>query len=114
MYPHQVLALPTQNTAGQKNAFRPLLSESNQTEVNYKNLKKFFPFLKMADFAVEEVTFKWDLSPEEIANLTTDVIEKCRGVYDKVGSSKAEEVTIENTLQVNIFNQTLFTLATIE
>ncbi|KAK3755599.1 hypothetical protein QZH41_017596 [Actinostola sp. cb2023] len=53
----------------------------------------------MADYAVEEVTLRWDLNPEEISNLTKEVIEKSRKVYDNVGSLKAEEVTIENCLQ---------------
>lgn len=50
----------------------------------------------MATYAVEDVTFRWNLTPEEIANVTKEVIEKSKKVYDAVGSLKAEEVSVEN------------------
>lgn len=54
----------------------------------------------MAEYALEEVTLRWDLTPEEIANKTKEVIAKSKKVYDVVGSLKREEVTPENCLQV--------------
>lgn len=54
----------------------------------------------MAKYAIEDVTLRWDLVPEEIANITKEVIEKSKKTYDAVGALKPEEVTVENCLQV--------------
>lgn len=56
----------------------------------------------MAKYAVEDVTLRWDLTPEEIANITKDLIEKSKKVYDSVGALKPEEVNVQNCLQVKL------------
>jgi hypothetical protein len=54
----------------------------------------------MAEYIVEDVKFRWNLTPEDIAKRTDEVIEQSRKVYEKVGALKPEEVTFENCLQV--------------
>lgn len=54
----------------------------------------------MAVYCVEDVTFKWDLTPKDIAERTDQVIERSRKIFDSVGALKPGEVTLENCLQV--------------
>ena len=55
----------------------------------------------MATYFVEDVAFKWNLTPEDIAKKTDEVIERSRKVYDAVGALKPGEVTLENCLKVH-------------
>uniref|UniRef100_A0A8D0GNI7 Thimet oligopeptidase n=1 Tax=Sphenodon punctatus TaxID=8508 RepID=A0A8D0GNI7_SPHPU len=42
---------------------------------------------------------RWDLTAEQIKNLTADLIERTKEVYDRVGSQEQGEVSYENTLK---------------
>lgn len=51
-------------------------------------------------YFVEDLAFKWNLTPEDIVKRTDEVIEQSRKVFDSVGALKPGEVTQENCLQV--------------
>lgn len=42
---------------------------------------------------------RWDLSAQQIAELTTELMEQTKCVYDRVGSLKFEDVSYESTLK---------------
>lgn len=42
---------------------------------------------------------RWDLSAQQIAELTTELMEQTKRVYDQVGSLKFEDVSYESTLK---------------
>ncbi|XP_038596212.1 thimet oligopeptidase [Tachyglossus aculeatus] len=42
---------------------------------------------------------RWDLTAEQIENLTNELIEKTKLVYDRVGAQEQREVSYENTLK---------------
>ncbi|XP_041825595.1 thimet oligopeptidase-like [Melanotaenia boesemani] len=44
-------------------------------------------------------TLRWDLSPAEIRTTTDSLIARIKKVYDDVGSSNIENVSVENTLE---------------
>uniref|UniRef100_A0A8C0A2V0 Uncharacterized protein n=1 Tax=Bos mutus grunniens TaxID=30521 RepID=A0A8C0A2V0_BOSMU len=41
----------------------------------------------------------WDLSAQQIAELTTELIEQTKRVYDRVGAQEPQDVSYENTLK---------------
>lgn len=43
---------------------------------------------------------RWDLSAQQIGELTTELIEETKRVYDRVGSQELQDVSYENTLKV--------------
>ncbi|XP_029469040.1 thimet oligopeptidase isoform X2 [Rhinatrema bivittatum] len=43
---------------------------------------------------------RWDLTAEQITAMTTELIQKCKEMYDKVGSQDLSTVSYENTLKV--------------
>ncbi|XP_074834569.1 thimet oligopeptidase [Carettochelys insculpta] len=43
---------------------------------------------------------RWDLTAEQIENMTTELLERTKQVYDCVGSQEQGEVSYENTLKV--------------
>ncbi|XP_031561619.1 thimet oligopeptidase-like [Actinia tenebrosa] len=59
----------------------------------------------MAEYFVEDVAFQWNLTPEDIAKRTDEVIERSRKVYDSVGALKPGEVTLESCLQALANNE---------
>ncbi|TEA33418.1 hypothetical protein DBR06_SOUSAS8010310 [Sousa chinensis] len=42
---------------------------------------------------------RWDLSAQQIGELTTELIEETKRVYDRVGSQELQDVSYENTLK---------------
>jgi len=42
---------------------------------------------------------RWDLSAQQIGELTVELIEQTKRVYDQVGSQKFEDVSYESTLK---------------
>lgn len=42
---------------------------------------------------------RWDLSAQQIAELTAELMEQTKGVYDQVGSLEFEDVSYESTLK---------------
>ena len=42
---------------------------------------------------------RWDLSSQQIVELTAELMEQTKHVYDQVGSQKFEDVSYENTLK---------------
>ena len=42
---------------------------------------------------------RWDLSAQQIAELTTELIEQTKRVYDRVGAQEPQDVSYENTLK---------------
>lgn len=42
---------------------------------------------------------RWDLSAQQIGELTTELMEQTKRVYDRVGSQKLEDVSYESTLK---------------
>lgn len=42
---------------------------------------------------------RWDLSAQQIEELTVELIEQTKRVYDQVGSQKFEDVSYESTLK---------------
>lgn len=42
---------------------------------------------------------RWDLSAQQIVELTAELMEQTKHVYDQVGSQKFEDVSYENTLK---------------
>ncbi|KAM8960446.1 thimet oligopeptidase [Pelodytes ibericus] len=48
---------------------------------------------------VEENCLRWDLTPEQISLMTTELIEQAKCVYDDVGSLEMSSVTYGNTLK---------------
>ncbi|XP_057566080.1 thimet oligopeptidase [Hippopotamus amphibius kiboko] len=42
---------------------------------------------------------RWDLSAQQIGELTTELIEQTKRVYDRVGSQELQDVSYENTLK---------------
>ncbi|XP_043909921.1 thimet oligopeptidase [Protopterus annectens] len=69
---------------------RVTLSAMAPTEVLDSNSSRMSPVNRL----------KWDLTPEQIINLTEELIQKTKQGYDKVGSIKLNDVTYENTLKV--------------
>ncbi|XP_030075062.1 thimet oligopeptidase [Microcaecilia unicolor] len=47
-----------------------------------------------------ENQLRWDLTAEQISAMTTELIQKCKEVYDKVGLQDLSDVSYENTLKV--------------
>lgn len=42
---------------------------------------------------------RWDLSAQQIGELTTELIEQTKRVYDRVGTQELQDVSYENTLK---------------
>ena len=43
---------------------------------------------------------RWDITPEEIATKTEQLMTKSKAIYDYVGAIKTEDITYENVLKV--------------
>lgn len=43
---------------------------------------------------------RWDLTPEQIHQLTDELIAKTKSVYDSVGALDLDQVSYENTLKI--------------
>lgn len=44
-------------------------------------------------------TLRWDLTPDQIKNMTESLVQRIKQVYDDIGSLDVEQVSIENTLK---------------
>uniref|UniRef100_A0A4W5MIF9 Uncharacterized protein n=1 Tax=Hucho hucho TaxID=62062 RepID=A0A4W5MIF9_9TELE len=42
---------------------------------------------------------RWDLSPDQIKNMTGSLVQRIKQVYNDIGSLDVEQVSIENTLK---------------
>lgn len=42
---------------------------------------------------------RWDLSAQQIGELTAELMEQTKRVYDRVGSQRLEDVSYESTLK---------------
>lgn len=47
-----------------------------------------------------ENRLRWDLTPEQIQQLSEKLVDNTKKVYDRVGAQDLESVTFENTLKV--------------
>lgn len=52
----------------------------------------------MAPYSVGNY-LRWDLSAQQIGELTMELMEETKHVYDQVGSQKFEDVSYESTLK---------------
>lgn len=44
-------------------------------------------------------TLRWDLTPDQIKNMTESLVQRIKQVYDDIGSLDVEQVSIKNTLK---------------
>nr|XP_033812064.1 thimet oligopeptidase [Geotrypetes seraphini] len=54
----------------------------------------------MQSYRTEVNQLRWDLTAEQISAMTTELIQNCTEVYDRVGSQDLSDVSYENTLKL--------------